>query len=852
MPSARKRALHEVDDNAADTPKEPSMLMRIRNMWQFANLFQWIMIFGKALKIDDNLDIEDLEAECLKHHSMVLQEIGLSLLKHLSSHRGLTHELFDEYTRRQFVAKAPERNPFGTDETPAKFADFDIYTKIRILQQMTQFVMMQPEKIREKMEEQKDVDQASWRIEPFGWDREDRTYFVLDDNRVYRLTDSPPPAPKPKKNSQKARAAARAAKRRRIVAALDSDAGDASQDDNVDNQEPAKAEDDDLGGKKWECVAVTLDEVKSFLETIRKTKDPNEKILRDGLEGHLLPILEKQEESRKRKILQREKELLALEKMAHAKRSSRIANKAEHQKMEEHVREEERKRREEAELARKEEEKRRKLEKERDNRMMSRENRLREREARRLLHEEELAQLSEDSKSTGTGRMSERRLQAEIEKNKRALQDLEEEEEDWIFDCICGAYGQIDDGTHSVACERCNIWQHSKCLGISEEEADRDDFHFICASCRRREQEHQHRPTKIKIKVKGQDASSPPTPKIISTTPIPPPRIPSSSPQLFAQIKAKPHLPAPTTKSPQPNGAAASIGNAPDGIPQPSPQKPSIPSSPPTANGGHVAGQSISTSASVSHVPPSFPNPRQSLNGQGPNPFSSPHPNLSPPDQSPNKSRAYDSIFNQSSPIVNGGRENQLQEISRLTHNGNSQNIISPLSPQAGSGIVSSNVGMIPSPSKETPTSTKTTAPVFSPHGSSPPIGLAASQPSPEKPHGILSSSMATPRLNPSQPQASFTDSSPLIPSSRGGLSPTKTSPPLQHSQLGNSTNGTNSQQTAASPTPAILPPVAALSPSPRLQDLTPPVKTAAMQQPPLYPPPEQSPAKGQSQHVSG
>lgn len=58
MPSARKRALHEVDDNAVDTPKEPTMLMRIRNMWQFANLFQWIMIFGKALKIDDNLDIE--------------------------------------------------------------------------------------------------------------------------------------------------------------------------------------------------------------------------------------------------------------------------------------------------------------------------------------------------------------------------------------------------------------------------------------------------------------------------------------------------------------------------------------------------------------------------------------------------------------------------------------------------------------------------------------------------------------------------------------------------------------------------------------------------------------------------
>jgi hypothetical protein len=39
-------------------------------------------------------------------------------------------ELFDEYTRRQYVAKAPKRNPFGTDEDPAKFSELDIFTKV--------------------------------------------------------------------------------------------------------------------------------------------------------------------------------------------------------------------------------------------------------------------------------------------------------------------------------------------------------------------------------------------------------------------------------------------------------------------------------------------------------------------------------------------------------------------------------------------------------------------------------------------------------------------------------------------------------------------------------------------------
>jgi hypothetical protein len=37
---------------------ERSMIERIRNMWEFANLAQWIYIFGKAVKINDDLDIE--------------------------------------------------------------------------------------------------------------------------------------------------------------------------------------------------------------------------------------------------------------------------------------------------------------------------------------------------------------------------------------------------------------------------------------------------------------------------------------------------------------------------------------------------------------------------------------------------------------------------------------------------------------------------------------------------------------------------------------------------------------------------------------------------------------------------
>ena len=43
---------------AVEPPTEQSLLERIRNMWEFANLAQWIFIFGRAVKIDENIDVE--------------------------------------------------------------------------------------------------------------------------------------------------------------------------------------------------------------------------------------------------------------------------------------------------------------------------------------------------------------------------------------------------------------------------------------------------------------------------------------------------------------------------------------------------------------------------------------------------------------------------------------------------------------------------------------------------------------------------------------------------------------------------------------------------------------------------
>ncbi|KAH6659905.1 hypothetical protein BKA67DRAFT_653112 [Truncatella angustata] len=809
MPATRKRSRRHLEPetdqvaSAPESPKEIPLLQRIRNTWQFSNLFQWIFLFGKVVKIDESIDMDVLETECLKPHSTLLLDIGLALLKFVSSHRGLTPELFDEYTRRQYVAKKPDHNPFGTDQDPARFHDFDVFTKLRVLQQLTQWVMLHPERIRDKMDEQTLSDQTDWRIEPYGWDSEDREYFLLDDDRLYRRTDPPPTIPtwKPKKNSKKAKAAARAAKRRRVSrsTAADADAEDAEDGPASDVEEVSAVEDeqdDGFGGAKWECIAVSLDQVRAFLNTIRKTRDENEKILRDRIEDGLVPILEKHEESRKRKLLARERELLSLEKMAHAKRSSRLAGRAERQKHDEEERQEEERRRQEEAASRKEEQLRIKREKERDNRMMSRENRLKEREVRRLKHQEELAQLSEDGRnidSDSANRLSGRRLEAEIARNKQALEELEDEEDDWIFDCICGVYGQVDDGTHSIACEKCNVWQHSKCASVSEKEAERDDFHFICNTCKRREANPKH--TTIKLKVKGlADVPSSPTEK--SSEERPASKRSNQGVAIPSEQTARPNL------SPYTNGTASRSQSLQQSrLQHSSPQastKTKIPIKP------------------MSHTP-ILPPPSPFYNTDGSNPFSSPHPTLSPPQQSPNKSRAYSTI-NQSSPPA---ASKSLGTSKILPPKG-----VFHISPKAN-GTMPAQKGSsegLPPKTSETPVPVPAvpTSPLKQPFQdagnrlsglSPPPAPFAAARRASNS--SAAPSLLSTPQLKHGQPAPALDVKTPTLPPYQNGISPLKRSPP--HGQQ--SANGARS-----SPAPPILPPVA-LSPTPSKQIMTPPVK---------------------------
>lgn len=254
---------------------------------------------------------------------------------------------------------------------------------------MSIWTFWNPDKIREKMPDIGPDEQADWvsydssikirkntdqyqRVDPCGWDSEERSYFLFDDDRLYRQTD--PPLPEPPKKILKGRTPKKAkrASRRRSSRVIPDTTPEVDSED-IEMKDDVMEEDQDelvhdltyepnFENKKWECVAITLEDYTTFLDGIKRSRDPDEKNLHRYLTNEILPVLLQKEEERQRKEQRRLKEMENLNKLATAKRSSRLAVKAEKQKEVDAAEEAERKKMAELDMAHKEQEKQRQLE----------------------------------------------------------------------------------------------------------------------------------------------------------------------------------------------------------------------------------------------------------------------------------------------------------------------------------------------------------------------------------------------------------------------------------------------------------------------------------------------------------
>ncbi|KAF2002858.1 hypothetical protein P154DRAFT_392315, partial [Amniculicola lignicola CBS 123094] len=813
----RKRARDEMEAEQQPVHEEPGMLHTLRNMWQFANLAQYLALFADVLKVDRDLDIEDLENECLRPQpSEKLAQIGLALLKHVSSHKGLTPEIFDEYTRRQFVAKAPKRNPFGTDEIPNKFDDFDVFTKIRVLQQLSVWTLNNPNTIRERMNAT-DGEQTLWRMEPLGWDIQERSLFVLDDNRLYRQTEPPPPAPpaktKAKAKSKKSRST-RTSKRRKISSPSQSEEPEEVGDDAAEDaagQTNVAVEDDGFGGMKWECLCITLEDYEAYMSGIKRSRDANEKALYQRLEDEVLPDIRGAAEERAKKEARRLRELETEQKLLHAKRSSRIsARQQKHQKEEEKA-EAERKRQADLAMARAEEEKATQQEQARESRMMTREQRLKEREAKRILHEEELRRLKEDSEKLGSSDMNrgQRYLKAEMKRREEELQKLTAEDP-WVFDCeICHLYGEnLDDGSHSIACDKCSVWQHSSCHKITKKEAERDDFEFVCKTCQRKEKDANQPKQFLKIRNTSTSSASAPAPPQANGTASSLPRqldaVQIPIPQPTSQPTFQPIFQSPTRPT-------QSLMNG----PSLSPRGQSL--GPPGIHGSEVVYRSPLAHANGSSPPiPSrplssgqlaFPPIANGLPTSSPPRFQAPRAPLSPQTsfQAPNLQQN-GSPYNASTPFRTAPLPPPYNNSFDSNH------------PASSASLSGSPVKHSPAPSPRPANGVPNTYNFNSPHSSFPPNSTQRLSFSPTKhssppPHSYLSSPAQAPATIHHTPSHQS-----QIPTAQMLPLPNPIPAPEKH----DGARPFSSHSVSETP---IFPPIKSLSPMAKEQNLSPPVK---------------------------
>ncbi|KAF2859843.1 hypothetical protein K470DRAFT_91385 [Piedraia hortae CBS 480.64] len=458
MPRLKRKAQEMEAPQAPDlSAQDVGILRKLRNMWQFAAVNQAIYLFGHRMKIDEDFTIEAFEEECLKAEpSPKLAEIGLEFLKKFSSNRGLTMAIFSDQLRNQYRRRGPHLNPFGDRESPIDFNELDIFTRVKVLHQLSNWALAAPKALRTE-DPKEERDSYNWRMTAVGYDANQAAYYVLDDYRLYRREDKPlPPKPKARAGATKAKAKGRGKGKGkgkgkgRAKAEEDADADAGAEQGIADESMLTEEAGYGFTEETFSCVAITLAEYDELIEKWAKSRNDNEKELRRQLATTVRPLIVEAMEERSARAAKKLRQQDMEAQKATAKRSSRLADKAEKARREKEMRE--------AEMGLQEaRQEQKRAAKATDARPMTRGTRAKQREQQKLLAESPDEFVVGESTSSFPPATEPPSLPQESSSRS------------WEFDCSpCGQRGKnIDDGTHSVACDKCGVWQHTACSGLS-------------------------------------------------------------------------------------------------------------------------------------------------------------------------------------------------------------------------------------------------------------------------------------------------------------------------------------------------------------------------------------------------
>jgi len=375
--------------------------------------------------------------------------------------------------------------PLEEQPDPINFFDLDLDTKVHVLYILCEWQLDDPERMREHLPSEDDA--AQWRVDPVGYDANGNTYWLFDDNRLYR--ESPAPPKKSKAKSKKSKAPPKKKQpppppvRRGTRRGLRSGGNDSPPPE--EEVAPTVIEETEEEWVPWKMLCITAEDWQAFPARFENSKNRDEQRMHQYLTQQLLPqivpILEEREKERKlEQALNNRKRSsrIQIRDLQHQERLRQDVLAAQHLQQQRHM------------TTRQEELAKKREEEEHAASAHSREERLRERELRIQQREMEKAKAlsrQEEKAAREAAREQEKLLKAQQKalqkqqtgaKPDKSAQDQKPakkrgprkkkpkvEEDNWTFDCLCGVKGQnLDDGTPMIACGRCGTWAHIACL----------------------------------------------------------------------------------------------------------------------------------------------------------------------------------------------------------------------------------------------------------------------------------------------------------------------------------------------------------------------------------------------------
>ncbi|KAI9288060.1 hypothetical protein BC943DRAFT_357777 [Umbelopsis sp. AD052] len=404
--------------------------------------------------------------------------------------------------------------PLEEQPDAINFFDLDLDTKVHVLYILCEWQLDDPDRMREHLPSEDDA--AHWRVDPVGYDANGNTYWLFDDNRLYRESPAPPKS----KAKSKGKGSAKKKKqqppppppvRRGTRRGLRSTENDTPPPEEEEQPAPLHEEEADEEWKPWKMLCISATDWQTFPRRFENSKNRDEQkmhqYLTKDLLPQILPILEEREKERK------------LEQALNSrKRSSRIQIRdLQHQ---ERLRQEVlsqqafqhqhrlRTTRQDDMAKKKEVDDQAAAANSREDRLREREQRIQQREmdkAKAISRQEERAAREaarEQEKLLKEQQKGDRKLQqagqSDIDGKAQAPKPVKKrgprkkkskvDEDNWTFDCLCGVKGQnLDDGTPMIACGRCGTWAHIACLAKHDKTRKSmkawENVDYTCRNC---------------------------------------------------------------------------------------------------------------------------------------------------------------------------------------------------------------------------------------------------------------------------------------------------------------------------------------------------------------------------------